>query len=293
MHLCLAAIYIFVFYLSLMIEKIAMNCVAIMKSRYKTRDKIRIFKVLSVLYLKSRLNRNDSRAVTYNILGFVVTAPDYSTLNYLFKEIFLSEEYYFKSNHTKPSIADCGANIGMSILYFKFLYPDCRIVAFEPNPFAFALLTRNIAQNNLKNIDLHNIGLSDVKRTVQFFVGDDKGGLSSSMIRQRGGKNVVDIQTDRLSDFVQNASFDLIKMDIEGAETQVLNDLVSTGKLGRSERYIIEYHHKIDQKKSFLSAFVTPFEEIGFEYNLRTTYQQTGDFQDVLLNFYRDASQEG
>jgi FkbM family methyltransferase len=274
-----------------MIEKIAVNCVAVMRSRYNTRDKIRIFKVLSVLYLKSRINRNNIHAVTYNILGFVVTAPDYSTLNYLFKEIFLSEEYYFESNHARPSIADCGANIGMSILYFKFLYPDCRIVAFEPNPLAFALLTRNIAQNNLKNIDLHNIGLSDVKRTVQFFVGDDKGGLSSSMLRQRDGKNVVDIQTGRLSDFVQNASFDLIKMDIEGAETQVLNDLVSTNKLGNAERYIVEYHHKIDEKKSSLSTFVNPFEEIGFEYNLRTTYQQTGEFQDVLLNFYRDAGQ--
>ena len=268
-----------------------MNFVTIMKSRYKTRDKFRIFKVLSVLYLKSRINRNSSHAVTYNILGFVVKAPDYGTLNYLFKEIFLSEEYYFKSEHARPSIADCGANIGMSILYFKFLYPDCRIVAFEPNPFAFALLTRNVAQNNLKNIDLHNVGLSDVKHTVQFFVGDDKGGLSSSIIRQRGGKNAVDIQTVRLSDFLENVSFDLIKMDIEGAETQVLNDLVSTGKLGSSERYIVEYHHKIDEKRSSLSTFVSPFEEIGFEYNLRTTYQQTGDFQDVLLNFYKDTSQ--
>ncbi|MGB3778444.1 MAG: hypothetical protein WA960_08790, partial [Tunicatimonas sp.] len=111
-----------------MIEKIAMNYLAIIKSRYQIKDKVRIFKVLIVLYLKSRTKRHTSRGITQNILGFAVTAPDYSTLNYLFKEVFLTEEYYFESEHAEPTIADCGANIGMSILYFKFLYPNCRVV---------------------------------------------------------------------------------------------------------------------------------------------------------------------
>ena len=272
-----------------MIEKIAMNYLAIIKSRYQIKDKVRIFKVLIVLYLKSRTKRHTSRGITQNILGFAVTAPDYSTLNYLFKEVFLTEEYYFESEHAEPTIADCGANIGMSILYFKFLYPNCRVVALEPNPSAFALLTKNIAQNNLENVDLQNIGLSDTISTVQFFVGENKGGLSSSMIKERGGENAMDIQTGRLSDFVQHTSFDLVKIDVEGAETQVVSDLVSTNTLGGVKRFIIEYHHKIKGKNSSLSSFIKPFEELGFEYNLRSTYQQTGDFQDVLLSFYKDS----
>lgn len=272
-----------------MLEKIVKNFVAVTRSRYQFRDKIKLFIALITLYLKSRVRRDDSHLVTHKILGFVVTAYDYGTLNYLFKEIFLSEEYYFESEHPRPVIIDCGANIGMSVLYFKFLYPDCSVIAFEPNPFAFVLLERNIYQNNLKNVDLKNIGLSNTETIIQFFIGENKGGLSSSMIKERGGENTISIQSGRLSEFMQDTTFDLIKMDVEGVETKVLEDLLSADKLGNANKYIIEYHHKMYKKKSSLSTFVKPFEDVGFEYNLRTTYQQSGDFQDVLLSFYKDA----
>ena len=271
-----------------MLEELKVNCVAILKSRYGFKDKLKMFKVLSLLYLKYKIKRKNSPEVTHKILDFKVTAYDYHTLMYLFREVFLSKEYYFEAENPKPTIIDCGANIGMSILYFKFLYPNCRITAFEPNPFAFALLEKNISQNNLKDIDLHNIGLSDVESSIQFFIGENKGGLSGSMIKERGGKNAIDIQADRLSKFIQEATVDLIKMDVEGAETQVLKDLVSENKLSNSRKYIIEYHHKINQKRSSLSAFIKPFEDAGFEYNIRTNYLNMGDFQDVLLTFYKE-----
>lgn len=57
--------------------------------------------------------------VKESVLKYLVSAHDYKTLHYLFKEIFISNEYYFNPRTKEPIILDCGANIGMASLYFK------------------------------------------------------------------------------------------------------------------------------------------------------------------------------
>ena len=56
------------------------------------------------------------------------------------EEIFRREQYRFETDAPAPFIVDCGANIGMATLYFKSLYPDATVLAFEPDPAAFACL---------------------------------------------------------------------------------------------------------------------------------------------------------
>src|SRR5262245_6977657 len=53
---------------------------------------------------------------------------------YMFEEIFAKASYSFHSDTDRPLIFDCGSNIGMSVLFFKKLYPTARITAFEPDP---------------------------------------------------------------------------------------------------------------------------------------------------------------
>ena len=53
----------------------------------------------------------------------------------------------------KPFIIDCGANIGLSVIYLKNLYPDAEIVAFEPDEQNFQLLQKNIASFGFKNVE--------------------------------------------------------------------------------------------------------------------------------------------
>ena len=48
------------------------------------------------------------------------------------KEIFI-ENIYKQTLREKPYIIDCGANIGMSVIYMKQLYPQAEIIAFEPD----------------------------------------------------------------------------------------------------------------------------------------------------------------
>ena len=49
-------------------------------------------------------------------------------------EIFENQCLFFETKNQKPKIIDCGANIGISILYYKRLYPEAQIIGFEPDP---------------------------------------------------------------------------------------------------------------------------------------------------------------
>lgn len=255
-------------------------------SKYGFTEKFGIFLTLTILHFKSIFHKSETEIIQ-NIFGFKVSAYNYDSLIFLFKEVFVSKDYFFQSDTPEPKIIDCGANIGMSVLYFKFIYPNCSIVAFEPNPRAFHLLKKNIEQNNLKNIVVYNLALSDAKGEIDFYTGNDEQILVASTIKERGGDYKIKIETDILSSFLTDA-VDLVKMDIEGSEKQVLNDLVLSEKLYTSKKYIIEYHHKINNEKSLLSSFLTPFEKAGFDYNIKTSFGKNGCFQDILLYIYKD-----
>src|SRR2546423_3692928 len=61
---------------------------------------------------------------------------------YLFShhELLVNEIYKFDAERPDPLIIDCGANIGLSVIYFKYLYPRATIVAFEPDQKIFRVL---------------------------------------------------------------------------------------------------------------------------------------------------------
>lgn len=77
-----------------------------------------------------------------NIFGFKIEAFDYDTIRFLFEEIFYKNEYFIKLDNRPPIIFDCGANIGMATIYFKWLYPDSIIYAFEPDKQTFKILKK-------------------------------------------------------------------------------------------------------------------------------------------------------
>jgi FkbM family methyltransferase len=223
--------------------------------------------------------------ITVNILKYKVSAYGYGDLLYLFKEIFLCGDYFFESKNAKPQVVDCGANIGMSILYFKTLFPDCSIIAFEPNPFAFDVLKKNIEQNKLQNVQIFNTALSDKSGSIEYYIGANKGSLVGTIVEQKAGDNVINVKVERLSDFLQNQIYDFIKIDIEGAESFVLKDLVETGKLGNAANYTVEFHHNIQSQKSNLASFLQPFEKLGFGYSITAEVEESGNTQNVLLKF--------
>jgi precorrin-6B methylase 2 len=71
-------------------------------------------------------------------------------------ELFENQIYKFNSSQKDLLILDCGANIGLSVIYFKRLYPNSKIIAFEADPNIFNVLQENVKSFNFKNVELIN-----------------------------------------------------------------------------------------------------------------------------------------
>lgn len=222
-------------------------------------------------------------------MGFQVAHFDRGTLNYLYREIFARQHYYFRPENDTPAILDCGANIGMASLYFKWLYPKARVQSFEPDPATFQLLKQNIARNKL-DVETHNFALWNENAEVDFFIDTrNPGTLLMSTDASRLNSQPIKVPARRLSDFIQG-TVDFVKLDIEGAEHRVLNDLVQSGKIQAIRQMVVEYHHRIGHQKSRLADFLAMLERAGFEYQIHAAlYPVTSrdTFQDLLISAYQ------
>lgn len=260
------------------------------RSRYRGAERLEVFRILLALWLKTTFlpPRRGGRC-RQRLFGFVVEGSSYELLLRLFKELFLAEPYAFVPGTPTPLILDGGANIGMAVLYFKKQFPGARIVAFEPNPAAFALLSRNVAANRLRDVQLHPVALAAASGELPLYFGDDGASLTASLRPHAGGGRTVRVPARRLADFLApEPVVDLLKLDVEGAEPAILADLSRAGLLRRIRQYIVEYHYPIGTAESRqLAVCLQDFEVQGFAYCVKMAYPRTAQGQDIILHLWQ------
>jgi FkbM family methyltransferase len=232
-----------------------------------------------------RLRNHDRGNIT--VLGYRVCYFDAANFAQLFHEIFVNRFYDVPLASETPKIIDCGSNIGMSIFFFKNLYPRAKIVGFEPNPLTFPTLRENVERNALSDVTLYQKALSDRHGTIEFFVKANEPGALDVGLFAGGGATSVTVQADQLSSYV-DADVDLLKLDIEGAEELVLTDLARQDKLRHIKNIVCEYHHhhRRDSGSDRLSQTLAILEKAGFSYQLDAYCGPSArrfSYQDVLI----------
>ncbi len=80
---------------------------------------------------------------THRLFGRDLSFLSSTELLHGLKEIFL-DEIYKQNLPSKPYIIDCGANIGLSVIYMKRFFPGAEIIAFEPDEQNFKFLEENV-----------------------------------------------------------------------------------------------------------------------------------------------------
>ena len=206
----------------------------------------------------------------------------------LVDEIFGKKIYSFESQNKTPLILDLGANIGVGILFFKKIWPEARIIAFEPDPRTFEILQNNVKTNDWKNVELHNLAVSDREGEMDFYTDPSgKFSLESSAFGSRVPGGVKHrVKTVPLSRFLSQP-VDFIKMDIEGSEGLVLEELTSSGALRNVKAMAVEYHHHLVPGEDKLASFLKVFEDHGFGYSIAAPFHQAdagNHFQDILIH---------
>jgi FkbM family methyltransferase len=175
-------------------------------------------------------------------LGYKLRIVDVANFYILSRDIFSRRIYHFNSARPDPLILDCGSNIGMSVLYFKMVYPQARVVAFEPDPALFPVLQENVALNHLERVELIQAALSSKQGAVAFF----SDGRYASCLAEHLPSDLpeswkrFEVPTVRLRDYL-GQEVDLLKMNIEGAEWEALAD--SEDRLRQVREMVVEYHH--------------------------------------------------
>ena len=235
----------------------------------------------------------DGGHVTVGVGAFDVAGFSVDSLAYLHNEIFVKLAYFFRSSRPDPFVIDGGSNIGISVLFFKALYPAARVLAFEPAARAHALLVRNVQANQLQQVDVHRAALGRLDGDVTFYEEEDDPATFRMSTREgRIPGSATTVPQRRLSDLVTE-DVDLLKLDVEGAEEDVLDDLVRSRAIERVDQVIVEYHHHLDPARDFLGRFLERLREEGFACQVTgrqpvaTRVERTPTFQDVLVHAFR------
>ena len=182
-----------------------------------------------------------------HLLGFDLEYPNQSHALFLLHEIFVDATYRFRAASSAPVVVDCGANIGLSVAFFKALAPGCRVIAFEPDARSFEILERNASGNRMGGVELHRAAVGEAAGVAAFYRNaDDPGSITASLDPSWGGAAAEQVPVVRASDVVMaHERVDFLKLDIEGAEFGAVRDLVRSRAIDRVQDSVIEYHSEL------------------------------------------------
>lgn len=229
-----------------------------------------------------------SRNFSFN--GLKIFVPDTLSFIWQYKGIFADEDYKFFTDSSNPIIYDCGANIGISCLYFAQNYPASIIKAFEADPNISKILNNNLIKNNIKNVTVVNKAV---------WINND--GVSLSLEGADGAtifseNNQIKVPSIRLKDLLENEKqIDMLKIDIEGAEYEVLMDCRDS--LLNVKNIFIEYHSfnisdqnlseilQILQKNKFRYFIKSPNNKDAPLINKKSKFNQAMDLQLNIFGY--------
>jgi FkbM family methyltransferase len=190
------------------------------------------------------------------------TAPD-AVLAFI-DHILFRRMNDFLPDHDAPVILDCGANIGYTSLYYKRLWPAARIVAFEPDPQFAPILRRNLARNGADDVEVVEAAVWTAAGRARWAMEGKDG---SRIVSGEIAAPVVDVATVDLSRYL-DADIDLLKVDIEGAEFDVIPHVAP--RLGRVKNILVECHLADQSKYNALGGLVTALTAAGFTVSLNS-----------------------
>jgi FkbM family methyltransferase len=139
-------------------------------------------------------------------------------------------------------IVDIGAHIGGFAVRAAKQAHRGKVFAYEASSKNFAMLSENCQLNHANNLHIHNMAISDQRGEMKFFMPGDNGALGSLMQETKSPMEIV--RSTTLADLIfENniAQIDYLKMDVEGAEYDILLSC-SDETLSKVQKIVLEYH---------------------------------------------------
>jgi FkbM family methyltransferase len=176
-------------------------------------------------------------------------------------------------------VLDCGANVGHISKLFSLT--GATVYAFEPDPVAFKKLVYRC--RNKKNITCIRKGVWDKNATIQLYMhkeskeGETSFTVGSSIVADKINVDPAKMQSIEVIDLVafmleQPKKIDLVKLDVEGAEIEILKRVLATEAYHLFDRMYVETHEtKIPSQAKELELIKQEMKDKGVK-NIRLNW---------------------
>jgi FkbM family methyltransferase len=165
-------------------------------------------------------------------------------------------------------VLDIGANIGYYTLIFaNRVGPQGRVFAFEPEPGNFALLEENVTANGYRNVTLSRVAASDREGGARLYTDPGNPG-DCRIFDSHDHRPSLEIETVRLDEYFDAfpRGIDLIKMDVQGAESAALQGMLGLVEKNRRVKLVMEFWpYGLGLAGSSAEAFLRTLFGLGFQ----------------------------
>ena len=192
------------------------------------------------------------------------------------------------------TFVDVGASIGWyTVIASKLVGENGRVIAFEPEPYAFSLLKRNVEANGCDNVVLVQKALSNEPGTLTLFVAEAYRGQHSVVLKDVSDVS-IEVEAIRLDDYLEEHGLtpDFVKIDVEGAEGMVLDGMSETLRSKDRLSLMIEYApDRLRQSGYDGEKLLRSFADSGFKVffvNEESDQLQPSNPQDITARVARD-----
>lgn len=171
----------------------------------------------------------------------------------IYEDLFAGERVY--------KMLDIGANVGIFTQWALDRFgSDTEVIAVEPMKVATEVFKAIHADK--PNVRLYECAITSYDGELELGVDPGNSLVSSVVINQ---ENTIKVQAMRLSSLMEKAgweSADLLKMDIEGAEYEIFEEVTSLP----FKNILLEFHYNTDER---IFKILDKLETLGFEYDIR------------------------
>jgi len=230
------------------------------------RDKLRFLGIAVLLSVPRTIRKRSSfldekiEEIAENLYRNTIAEIDgikYALLDLESLKIISYEFESFMQIWLKPRrgevFVDIGAHIGRYTLNVaKAVKNEGTVVAIEPHPANYRTLLRNVRLNKLENVVVLNLAAWNSDGKLKLFIGHKSGHHSVKRDRRVGWVTVNAMVMDHVLKELRLGSVDWIKIDVEGAECEVLFGLEETIKAYRPKIIVEVFHENVGIVKEFM-----------------------------------------